>query len=196
MMRFLIGLLVCQLLAGPAPAQSDAARQKDTDAIFVKLKQLDLMNHILPMLMTKDQLKKVLPAVEKARQRVRQAQVKEYEALKKYEGRIAEAHKKALESGQVPGRELLTEITNMFKAMEISRSLIADENTDAIVAALKSTLNEGQIKSAINDLNPKLFDASLKPEEMSADQKLRFFVKEIFLDPAAYDVLVLLSQKA
>lgn len=195
MIRTILSLFLCLLVAGISSAQEDTSRQKDTEAIFTKLKQLDLMNQILPMLMTKDQLKKILPVVEKARQRVKQAQLKEYEALKKFEGRITEARKKAIDSGQVPGRQLLNEIIKMFQAMEIARTMIADENTDAIIAVFKSTLNEGQIKAAANDLNPKLFDPSLKPEEMSADQKLRFFVKEIFLDPAAYDVLVILSQK-
>jgi hypothetical protein len=193
-MRFILGLLLCLSLATCSLAQTDAAQLKHLDQMLLKLKQVDLMNHILPLLMTKEQIRQILPSVEKARQKVREAQKKEYEALKRFEIRLDAAHKKALENGVLPGRELLGEIMKMFVDHSIKRMLIAEDNTDAVVDAMKAALNEGQIKAATNDLNPKLFDPSLKPEQMKPEEKLRFFVKEILLDPAAYDVLVLLSK--
>lgn len=193
-MRLILALTICCGLALSGFAQSDDSRTKQVDALLKKVKQIDILNRILPLLMTKEQIRKVLPAVEKARARVKEAQNKEFESLKKFEARLDAANKKAIESGVLPGRDLVSEIMKMFVEHGIQRQLIASENTEAVVKALKETLNEGQIKAAVNDLNPALFDPSLKPEKMTADDKLRFFVREIFLDPAAYDVLVLLSK--
>ena len=193
-MRILFAALLSLLLISSALGQ-DAEKQKKLDSVSLKLKQLDLMNHILPILMTKDQLKQILPTVEKSRQKVKEAQAKEYEALVRFEKRIEEAHKQAMETNKTPGRALLDEIYKMFAEMSLRRELVAEENTDAVLEAMKKALNEGQLKAAANDLNPKLYDPSLEPEEMSMDTKLRFFVKQILLDPAAYDVLLMLSKQ-
>ena len=193
-MRTFLAMLLCLALALPALAQVDEARAKQSDAIMLKIKQLDLMNHVLPLLMTKEQVKKLLPVVEKARQNVKKAQLKEADALKTFDAKLSAAHKNAVEKGQVPGRTLLNEVATLFQALTIARGIVADENTDDVIKAMREVLNPGQIKAAINDLNPKLFDPRLKPEEMSDNDKLRFFVKEIFLDPALYDVLVLLAR--
>lgn len=194
-MRTLLALLLSLMLVGGVSAQSAADRAKKSDEILHKIKQLDLMNQLLPLLMTKDQLKKILPAIEKARQKVDQAMTKEFDMLRQFEGKVAKAHSDAFDKGAVPGRDLLNEIIKMFKALNIYRALIADENTDAVIKVLKETLNAGQIKAATNALDPQTFDPSLKPEQMTEDQKLRFFVKEILLDPAAYDVLVEMNRR-
>jgi hypothetical protein len=39
-------------------------------------------------------------------------------------------------------------------------------------------------------LNPKIYDPGVKTEELKDDDRLRLFVREVFLDPLAYDVLV------
>ncbi|MFY9233079.1 MAG: hypothetical protein WAO58_01315 [Fimbriimonadaceae bacterium] len=193
-MRTILSLIFCLAIAAICAAQPVTEQTKHTEAMLNKVKQLDVMNQILPMLMTKEQIKNILPSVEKARARVKAAQNKEYTALKAFEARLNEAYKKAIETGQTPGRALQAEIIRMFQEKGLERMLIAEENTDLVVEALKKHLNAGQIKAATNALDPKVFDPSLKPEEMTSEQKLRFFVKEIFLDPVAYDVLILLGK--
>jgi hypothetical protein len=40
-------------------------------------------------------------------------------------------------------------------------------------------------------LNPKVFgDPNYKAEEMKDDDRLKFFIREVMLDPLAYDILV------
>ena len=74
------------------------------------IRQADLLNHILPILWTKEQLNAVLPAIEKARQNVTQAHDNEYHKLIELDPKVTAAIEKALNEGQVPGRDLLKEI--------------------------------------------------------------------------------------
>jgi hypothetical protein len=194
-MRLITLLLLAFALVCGASAQTEAQRAEHSEKILNKIKALDLMNHMLPLLMTVDQMKQMLPVLEKCREKEKQQQIKEYELLRKYETRLDEANKKALQTSQVPGRDLLNELATLFKSFNLGREVIVTENTDAVVAAMKKILNEGQIKAAIGDLNPALFDPSLKPDKMTDEEKLRFYVRTILLDAVAYDVLLRMSQK-
>ena len=193
MRRF--GVLVVVLaMAGAAFAQvAGDDRAKRSDEILGKMRTMELTNQILPLLLTKEQLRDLLPPIEKARLAVKQAQAEEFGVQKTYEAKLDAAIKDALEKGQIPGRAMLIEMNRVLTALSMKRRAIADENVATVLAAVDKVMNVGQRKAAANSLDPKLFDPTLKVEEMKETDKVRFFVGEILLDPLAYDILVKLS---
>ncbi|HVL38467.1 MAG TPA: hypothetical protein VM328_03655 [Fimbriimonadaceae bacterium] len=192
-MRILLALLLC-VASVSALAQTAEERARKSDQIMIRVRELDLLNHILPLVMTKEQLRQILPVVERARQRVTDAQKKEFALLLTFEKKLDEAHKNAIEKSQIPGRELLIELSKGLQALEIVRMGIADQNTEDVLKAFKAIMNAGQLKSAANSLNPASLDPTIKVDEMTEEAKLRFYIREIFLDPLAYDILVRLSR--
>jgi antirestriction protein ArdC len=136
-----------------------------------------------------------LPAIEQARQMVKNTQKSELAEMQRMKAKLDAALKEALDKRQVPGRELMGEVANMYKVFEIKREAIARENTAKVLEAMKKVLNEGQIKAAAGALEPKLLDPSLDPKTMTQDDKLRVFVRAILLDPDAYELLIELRKR-
>lgn len=178
--------------AGLTQPIDDATARKSAE-IFDKATRLDLLNQILPILLTKEQYREILPAIERSRQRVRETERLEAGELKKLEPKLDEALKDANEKGTVPPKELLTEVSNMLRKFGIARRLISDQNTQEVLDAFNRTANSGQKKAAANAISPKLFDPSAKPEEMKDEEKIRVFVREILLHPMAYEIMRKLS---
>jgi hypothetical protein len=186
---FVFGL--CQ----PALSQVTAdERAKKSDEILKKVQQLGLMNDILPLVLTKDQLRKILPVVEKARQAVRDQEKVEYDYLAKLAPKVDGALKEALDKGKVPGKEVVNETWATFQMFAWKRKAIADENVQNVLKAFEGAVNEGQKKTAINSINPKQYDPTADPKTMSDAKKLELFIRVILLDPLSYDLLVAMGK--
>lgn len=185
---------ILMIAAVGAWAQSPGIAEK-SDQILDKVTQLDILNRLLPLVLTKEQYGKILPAVEKARQRVRDTQKKEADELKSLEPKLDTAMKDALDKGKVPTQELLKESSALFNQFRQRRLLVGIENEDAVLKVTKETLNLGQFKAAVNAFSPRLADPTLDPAKLDDDTKLRLFVRTILLHPGAYDLLLKLSKK-
>jgi hypothetical protein len=195
MSKFLlcVGLCLAVLAAGSAQTIDDQ-KAKRSDEVIVKVRQLDLLNHILPVIMTKEQLRTILPAIEKARGNVRTIQRMEADDLIKFEAKVDAALGKAYETGQVPTRDLLGELQKLMHALGVRRSIAVGENMEAVMKVVEQTLDPGQKKAAANSMDPGEIEPGRKVEEMTEEQKLRFWVQYVLLDPIAYEVLVKLSR--
>ncbi|MBV6459516.1 MAG: hypothetical protein HONBIEJF_02664 [Fimbriimonadaceae bacterium] len=197
-MRFLArySLLVTLVLglAAVGAAQTGSKESQKADEILMRIRELDLLNQILPIVFTKEQVTKILPAVERARKEVAKAEQNELEAMKKLDEKIQKAVKEAYATGQVPTRELLGEAAKLIKELTLKRLIVASQNADHVFRVLDDTLNRGQKKAVANALEPSLIDPSLDKEKMTEEEKLRFFVRIILLDPIAYDILVKLGR--
>lgn len=161
------------------------------DAIFNRGVQLQLLNQIMPLLMTKEQWRKVLPSVEEAREAVRRTEKLEVDELKKLQTRMDESYKNALEKGELPKKELLIEFQLKLSDFSKTRRIISDINTTKVLEAFTATANEGQKKTAIGSITPA--DYGYKPDELKDDARLKLFVSEIMLNPLAYDIMRKLS---
>lgn len=188
------GLVVTMLLGHASATQNPSEDAKKSDAVMMKFRQIDLLNQLIPLALTKDQIEKLLPSVERARAKVRETEKDEAKTLASYDKKITDEINRCIEKGEPPKRELLQELAVATKLMADNRSVIASENTEAVLKVFKETLNAGQLKAAENSLKPELFDPSLKSDKMTSDDKLRFFIRDILLDPQAYDVLVRLDK--
>lgn len=177
-------------------AQLTAEQKAKSEATMQKLRQIDILTQVIPLVLDKDQLNKLLPVVEKARSKVQATEKNEASELEKADAKVTAAINSSIDKGTPPPKELLDELAKMTFKWSENRILVIDENTDMVMAKFKEITNKGQQKAAINSLAPQLLDPSLKADKMTDDDKLRFFIQNIFLDPQCYPVLVRLASKA
>lgn len=178
---------------GSAQTTTPEDRAQKSFAIFEKNIKLDLYNQILPLLFTKEQFRAILPAIERTRQRVRETEKLEFDELQKLEAEMDKALKDAADKQALPPAELMTKISNTLKKLSVARRLIVDMNIQEVNDAFMKVANPGQQKAAANSLNLALYYPNAKPEEVKNEQKLRIFVSEVLLHPAAYDLMRKLS---
>lgn len=168
-----------------------AFAQDDGSKITAKMRQLDLLNQILPVLMTPQQINKILPAIEKSRQADKKQLAHELEEMKKIEPKLDAALKDAREKNLVPSKEFQLEVIALLKKLQKERAIMILEQNEAVMKAVEETLDDGQIKAAANAItipdenNEKLQDRA----------RLSRWVRAVLMDPQAYDLLVELSRK-
>ena len=189
-----IALFSCVLgsMANAQTTKADAGKR--ADEILAKVHELDLLNQLLPVLMTKEQMRKILPSVEKAREMVKATEKGEAEQLEKLAAKIDPVLKEAYEKNKVPSQDVLLEYAKTFVKLRVVRRSVIESNTTAVLEVVQKTLDKGQLAAARNALDPKLIDPSLDKEKMSDDDKMRFWVKVILLDPQTYTILLKLSK--
>lgn len=186
-------LLICLpllVVATQAHAQLQKERAEASDNVLIKAAQLDILNQILPLVFTKEQWRKLLPSVEKARELVKTTERQEADELIKLEKRMNEAYIGATERGELPKPELLREFHAKIAALTKVRQVMAETNVANVFEVFEKTANAGQRKTAMNSLNPKQFG---KVEDMKDEDKVRLFVSEILLHPLSYDLMRKLS---
>lgn len=194
-------LMVCGLalssalvFAETAPAQATGGNEKAT-AILKNIHKLDVLNQILPVLMTKEQLNKILLEVEKVRAASKEVEAAELKELEAVQAKVDKAVDDCFKSGDIPPEELMDELAKLNREFVARRRDRMTLNSVQVYQAMKASLNEGQIKAAANSLNPKIFNPDAKVDEMSDEQKLTLWIRYVLLDPVAYEVLVELAKK-
>jgi hypothetical protein len=174
--------------------QSDEQRAKYSDLVVAKIHELEVLDQLLPILMTKEQIRKLLPVVEKARRSVKDTEEAEYKKIKEIEPKVDALLKKAYDTGGVPSREDVVDFRKQFGKMSVIRMSIAGMNAENLMEVVKKTLNKGQLAAARNALKPEIYDSKLDASKMDDDAKLAFFVKMVMLDRVSYDVMVKLAR--
>ncbi|MFI5385417.1 MAG: hypothetical protein ACHQ50_04770 [Fimbriimonadales bacterium] len=195
MKNILIGFIIVIGLLGYGHAQT-SDQGKRSDEIVMRMRQIDLLTQIIPLALTKDQINQILPTIERARAKAKQIEKTEAETLLKLDGKISDAIKKAIEDSVAPPKELLDELARTTAAMSMIRMAAVDDNIDAVMKVFNDVCNAGQKKAAANSLAPQLIDPSLKPDKMTQDDKIRFFIQNILLDGQSYEILVQLAKHA
>lgn len=190
-----LSILFALALALPLAAQTPSEQAARSDAILTTLRKVELVNQLLPMLLNKEQMSKVLTAVERARAEARKTEKDEYEFLRRLEPKLEAALKDALEKGVVPKQELFTEVAATLQTLQLKRKAVADDNTEKVAAVLEEVLDAGQKKAVANSLNVRLFMPNADPDKVTDEEKMRLFVKYILLDPQAYDLLLKMPKK-
>lgn len=177
-----------------ALTQLSPDKAKKSDEILVKIRQIDLLNFMVPLILTKDQINKLLVVVEKCRSKVDQVRNEEATELLKFDSKVTDAVNKGINKDITPGKTLMIELNNNITKFAFRRQLVADENADLVLAVFKKELNEGQRKAAMNAHDIKAFDPRVDVSKLTDDDKLKFFIKDVILDPYAYDLLMRMSK--
>ncbi len=188
-----LALLVALPLAAYAQTPSnDAAR---SDAVLLKIQQLDVLIQLVPLSLAKEQFPPILTAIEKVRQQQKEMYAQESKDLVALDAKLAKMVDDGVDKGVYPPRDKQKEIAATMRAMGLRRDLYANQWVDIVFLACKSTLNEGQIKVMEKSLKPELLDPSIKVAEMDSDAKVKFFVRKVILDPVAYNLLIQMSKR-
>ena len=198
-MKNLTRALFCVVLAAIASlafTQSPADKAAASDKVIDHIRQVDLLNHILPMLFTKAQLNAILPSIEKARQAVDQTHDHEYHVLIELDPKVTTAIDKAISDGQVPGRDFMKSLNDEFVKADRIRQAMGGHNEAIVYDAVVANLNSGQKKAMANDLDPATVTPGLKVETMSDEQKIKFYIRNILLDPLCYDLFLKLLKSS
>lgn len=193
--KILLCLLVTLTVGSMLTAQAGVDRAKRAEEIQAKARKMDLLNQILPLLLTREQLDKLLPAVEKARQTARKTQIAEYDELVKLEPALDKSLKEAYDEGKVPAQETLASVSKTYKTLDLARNIIINQNIDLVQEVLEKELTAGQKKSLVGALRPQLYDPSFDPAKMTDEKRMRFFIDVVLLDYHSYDVLVELQKR-
>jgi hypothetical protein len=191
----LVSLLLVAALSGAQSSSVADAMAKKADEIYLAMYKVQIMNQILPLVMEKEQIRKLLPPIEKVRQRVTEYRKAEYQQLLNLEKPTNMALSEALASGKMPAKETIDKIGQHFVNSGLIRTQIAQENVDSVLTVFKATLNKGQLKAAANSLTLQFYEPDVKPEQATEEFRLRVFVREVLLDPITYDLLITMMNK-
>ncbi len=197
MIKYLL-ICACALagIGGVAMAQAPNEIQQKSLNTQRLIWQVNLLSEIMPIAMKKDQYNAILLALEKARQKERETLKVEDDTLAKLDVEVQKAYDDAIDHGVYPPRDLIEKIVKTNRALSIQRQLMRGTIEDDVYAVVDKTLDIGQKKVMANSLNPKDIDPSAKPDQMTDEQKEKFFIRVVFLDDLAYDLMVKLAAKA
>jgi hypothetical protein len=193
-MRNLFILGLCALLFTGAFAQVSSDKGKRSDEIQIKVHRIELLLQILPVGLTKEQLNTILPKLEKIRAEQRKIMASEDDELAKIEAKVDTTLKNGMEKGVYPPQDALVEIRKVGAALAIRRNLVLSEMTDELYTEMKKTLNAGQLAVMAKTIEAKAIDPK-KPEDVKDEPRIKAFIRAFILDPAAYEILVKLSEK-
>lgn len=184
------------VLAIAAPAQlSTEQRQKRATEIMTKARQVDLLNQIMPLLLTTKQIDQILPALDKIRNEQRKMELAEFDALTKIEKKLDDAIADSIKNGRSPNGALIAEMFGTFRMFQMRRGAESGEAMAELIAVVNKTLNEGQKKAMKGALRPSLIDPSIDPKTLTDERRMQFFCQVVLLDPAAYSLLSRMAAK-
>ena len=197
----LIALLICLLETCPAqgaqsaPVQSPPAdkmsRSQETQA---KIHQVDLLVSILPLVLTKDQIKDILLTLEKVRAKQQSILASEDDEILKLDKEVDDTLTLAITKDQYPPRVLQNKVFNVTRALSLRRQVAVNEYIDEVFTTLDKILNAGQKKAMAGSLDPAYFAPGVKADTLKDIDKIKAFIRMKLLDPVAYTLLVKLSK--
>ena len=201
-LRVLPGILVLAtglvplLLPSIAFAQDAASITTMTkgDATLLKFNRIDVLGKIIPLVMTKEQIRGLLTAIEKARQTEVKTRVLDAQEFLKLDEEVTKAIEDGTTKNAYPSIELQSKIVKVTSAVAIRRQIATAEMIEFVYDAVVKTLDAGQRKVMANSLKPETYDPRLKPATMTDEDKQRFFIRTILLDGITYDLLVKMSK--
>jgi hypothetical protein len=191
-MTKLIAIVCGLVMFGTTIAAAPGMQRKsnpDADRILLKIRRLQIVDMLLPVLMTKAQIKALLPIVEKSRQKELDLEKKELVELKEFEGEIDKMLANAIKEQKSLPTDFVAKYRKIMNAFGLGRQFLVGGSAAEVLAEMKKTLNAGQLKTAENSLDPRLFGEK-EPDKMSSDEKLKLWIREVLLDRASYDLLV------
>lgn len=192
----LICLTALVVSSGVGYAQSNADNDAKSQAVFVKIRKIDLIYNLLPVLYTKAQINSLLPAIEACRANARKVMDQEAKDYTSVEPECDKSISDAIDKKILPTRAVRLDLTDLLRAMDGRRMVTALKNIDTVKTVFDKVMTQAQRKAAANTLDPKLFKPDAKPEEMTLDEKLTIYVRQILLDPLSYDLLVQMAKQA
>lgn len=185
--------VVIAIIALAVPTQVSKNDPHGVQPILDTLAEIDLANQILPLTLTKDQVKELLPKIEECRQNVRNQEKKEADKLKTIRDE-AEKVLKDCEKGSVPTPEFLKKVEGMFTDFYNQRNGVKLANVIIMYQAMDKILHDGQKKIIISTVD-RYYEDEVKTWENKTDElKMQFYALHIFLSDSGYQFLTKLNR--
>ncbi|MFM9874467.1 MAG: hypothetical protein ACKVQS_13510 [Fimbriimonadaceae bacterium] len=191
----LVAVVLAVLVFGTSIAGAPVMQRKtnpEADRIGLKVRRIQILDQLLPVLMTKTQIKALLPVIEKSRQKELDLEKKELEEMKQFEPDIDKELNRAIKEQKVATDEFTKRYLKLVNAFNLGRQILVGGSSAEVLAKMKEVLNEGQLKTAELSLDPRLFGEK-DPASMTSDAKLKMWIQEVMLDRTSYDLLVDMS---
>lgn len=182
------------LLVGPQVVAAQTETSRRSEELFTKMRQVDMLSQILPAVLTTDQLKKILPVLEKCRKVVRDTEAKEVTVMTALEAMLDRSIKAGVDKKQMPKGDVKAKITTTVRLLASIRESVTADNVSKLYEVLKVELNAGQLRSVANAFPAKSIDPKLDSKNWTQEKKVKFWIRVVLLDPASYPLLVKLSR--
>jgi hypothetical protein len=173
-----------------AQVQTTVPGSERADKIQKKVEELELLNQLLPVLLTKDQLRKMLPVIEEGRKLERDLMKEEIKIMNGLEKTLDTAISDGYKKKKVPNKEIMTEVFTAYRRMANARTALVGMYVGKVLAVVNEELDEGQRKAAAGSIPLSAFGAGVDPEKITDELRLQEWVKRVVLAPAAYPVLL------
>lgn len=197
MKHLLLSLALCIGILGSASAQFTTPNGAHSDQILLKMREVDILLQLMPLILTKDQINtKLLPTIEKNRDIFRKELQYEDDELAKLEPMLDEAMANSYDKGAYPPRKITDDVLARTSKLATQRDVFVGIMVSAMDDTLIATLNPGQMKALLGSFDSHFIDPNAKPESITDARRRRFFIQRIFLDPIAYEVLKKLAKTA
>jgi len=192
-LRLLVSILFVAGVASLCCAQIKTDHGADSDRIEQNIHKLDLMVQIVPLLLTKDQFPDLLTGIENARQRQRDELKQEDQDLADLDQEVSKAIDDATQNGKAPSKAVLDDINKKYQVASTRRTMIGEKMVGDVYSLIGTKLNEGQRKAMAASF-PASAMGNFKPEDVTEAVKIRYFIRMVLLDPAAYPLLLEMSK--
>lgn len=174
--------------------EAERAQINRSGATLDKFNQIDILGKLLPVALTKEQIRALLPSIQKARQKEFEIRLLDAVEILKLDADVNKAIDGGADRNEVPSPELQNRIRKVTGAIFIRRQIATTEMIDAVYEACQKNLDAGQMKVMASTLKPELVSPGVKVEGDEAN--IRFFIRYIFLDGLTYDLLRRMSKPA
>lgn len=185
---FVLTTLCLATVCANAQTTPPAAVTSGND-IILKITKLDFLRSITPLLLTKAQLLQLLGTMDKCKAKELDIRAQDAIELKKLEEEIDKNLEGAIQRGDYPNRDFQAKLVRVQDILMIRRRAATNEMVDMLWETVKKNLNEGQIAAMGGMFNPKDIDPKLDAAKMTSEDKARIYIKYIFLDGLAYDLM-------
>jgi hypothetical protein len=194
--RFPLVLVLAVGLASLGLAQKLTPEQRaQSDRVLAKVRKLEIMNQVLPLLLTPDQAKLFLPILEKHRGEADRLEVDEHKLVLTLEKDLDAQIKTSGETGAMPDEAVMKNVLVHFRMFSLRRKSLLDDTALKLMALMKEKLNAGQVRAAANSFSPAVFGLEVDKETITEDKRLDYWIRLVLMDNDAYPVMVELSKK-
>ncbi|RYG44003.1 hypothetical protein EON79_15845 [bacterium] len=173
---------------------AERAQIAKSGVMLDKFNQIDILGKLLPVALTKEQIRAILPSIQKARQKEFEIRLLDATELQKLEADVNKAVDGGADRNEVPTPELQNRIRKVASAILIRRQIATNEMIDLVYAACQKNLDAGQLKVMASTLKPEAAAPGAKVEGDEAN--IRSFIRYILLDGLTYDLLRRMSRPA
>jgi hypothetical protein len=183
------------VLASSSYSQAPTPSGATSDATNKKIHRLDLLIKLLPLVIQKAQYPVILAGIDKARDLEKEEKAKEDTALAEMEPSVSDAVDNGIQKGIYPPKDLQQSISDQIRKLNFQQIKVGAEMIKTVYDTIESSLNDGQRKTMEGSFSNE-FISPTSPSTVTDDVKLRFYVKAVFLDEDAYDLISEMAKHA